>query len=1116
MALVRRSLRHFWRTHVGVVLGAACATAVLVGALAVGDSVRLSLGEQARNRIGRVDSALVVGERYFHADLAERVKQDLGQALLAPVLQFQGIVRNQARATRAGIVDVFGVDQRFFELSPRGNPRAAPAAGQALVNERLAAQLAVQPGDSILLRIEKPSMLPRDMLMATIDDISFALRLAVGEILGEDEFGRFGLRASQVPPLNLFVSLPWLQKQLDLAGRANVVIAGGVEAGTVDRANVALRKRWTLADAGLHVRDLEGTNLFEMTSDRVFIDPPVVEAARNVGPDLVGVLTYFVNALRHDQRLTPYSMVTAVGSLSGKVTDPELAKLLDVLPRPLGADEIIVNTWLARDLQIKTGDAIDVDYFVLGPQLQLLTRSHGFRVRRVVPLAGAAADRSLMPAFPGLEDTENCRDWEPGIPIDLDRIRDIDEKYWDDHRGTPKAFLGLATGRSLFQNRYGSLTAVRGRQADAQLLAKRLQLLIEPQKLGLFFQDIRGPALAAGTSATDFGGLFLGLSFFLIIAALLLTALLFAFGIGQRANEIGLLLAVGFRPKHVRRLFLGEALILATIGSILGAVLGMGYTQAVLHGLGTLWRDAVGVTTLKFHARPGTIVMGAAIGVLVAVFAIWFTLRKVCDHPAVVLLQSRNGVPATPVLAPTRSGRSPVSLALAVCAPVLALALVIVVASSSSTSSQQAAGAFFGAGALLLVGTLAACRLLLTWLAGAAHGEIASVTALGMRNTGRRRGRSLATIALLASGTFLVVAVQANRLEPPQDPSVRASGTGGFALFGRSTLPVLRDLGSKAGLEALDLSADDLAGAAIVPMRVRDGDDASCLNLSLPQNPRLLGVQPKALADRGAFVFKASLPPAGHAAENPWQLLNADYGDDVVPAIGDAASVTWILHKKVGDTIPYRDEQGRDFRVRIVGTVRDSILQGNLVVAEERLQARFPSASGYRMFLIDAAAGRAAAIASNLTLALADIGFEVTSTKDRLADFNAVQNTYLLIFQLLGGLGLLLGSVGVGMVVLRNTLERRSELAVLSAVGYPARAVRRLVWSEHGVLLGLGLLSGVVAALLAVLPGARGGSLSLMPMVVLVVAVAASGALWVFVASTFATRGSLLGALREE
>ncbi|MEE9125915.1 MAG: FtsX-like permease family protein, partial [Planctomycetota bacterium] len=170
----------------------------------------------------------------------------------------------------------------------------------------------------------------------------------------------------------------------------------------------------------------------------------------------------------------------------------------------------------------------------------------------------------------------------------------------------------------------------------------------------------------------------------------------------------------------------------------------------------------------------------------------------------------------------------------------------------------------------------------------------------------------------------------------------------------------------------------------------------------------------------------------------------------------------------------------------------------------------------YRMFLIDVPAARAPAVASRLTSALEDIGFEVTSTRDRLQAFNAVQNTYLLIFQLLGGLGLLLGSIGVGMVVLRNTLERRSELALLRALGYPARAVGWLVWSEHGVLLCLGLLTGVVAALLTVLPGARMGSLSLAPMVLLVVAVTTSGILWIWIASTFATRGSLLGALREE
>ena len=59
-------------------------------------------------------------------------------------------------------------------------------------------------------------------------------------------------------------------------------------------------------------------------------------------------------------------------------------------------------------------------------------------------------------------------------------------------------------------------------------------------------------------------------------------------------------------------------------------------------------------------------------------------------------------------------------------------------------------------------------------------------------------------------------------------------------------------------------------------------------------------------------------------------------------------------------------------------------------------------------------------------------GLEVNLAAVRLDEFNAVQNTYLQIFQLLGGLGLLLGSVGLGVVVLRNALERRAELATVS------------------------------------------------------------------------------------
>ena len=47
---------------------------------------------------------------------------------------------------------------------------------------------------------------------------------------------------------------------------------------------------------------------------------------------------------------------------------------------------------------------------------------------------------------------------------------------------------------------------------------------------------------------------------------------------------------------------------------------------------------------------------------------------------------------------------------------------------------------------------------------------------------------------------------------------------------------------------------------------------------------------------------------------------------------------------------------------------------------------------------------------------------EASESEQKVAELNAVQNTYLQTFQILGGLGLLLGSAGLGVVVLRNVL----------------------------------------------------------------------------------------------
>ncbi|MBM3457262.1 MAG: FtsX-like permease family protein, partial [Armatimonadetes bacterium] len=584
--LILRSLRFHWRSHLGVLVGATLAAAILVGALAVGDCVRYSLREMALARLGRVHLALHGRDRFFRQELAAEVAGEL-QAPVEPAILLAGAAAAPGGEARANRVQVAGVRAGFWTMSSGGAPPGASSAwsgDQVILNERLAAKLKARPGDEVILRIEKPSLLSRDAPLSTIQDATTTLRVKVAAVANDRQFGRFGLEANQIPPYNAFVPLELLQAQIDLGGRANTLLVGGPEAGppaAPAAANAALARRWRLADAALRIEERSATAELELRTDRIFLEPAIGAALRNSAPGGRGILTYFVNELRAGERSTPYSTVAAVEG--------------SPLPPSLQDDEAVIHPWLAEDLGVRAGDRLTLKYFVVGPLRQLEEKSAGFRIKAVLPPGGPAADPTLMPDFPGVAEADNCRDWEPGIRVDLSRIRDKDEAYWDRYRGTPKVFLTLKAGQALWNNRFGNLTAVRyptGVQSRDGLEACLRQAL-SPAAIGLFVVPVREQALAAGAASMDFGQLFVGFSLFLIVAALLLMALLFTLGVEQRAEEVGALLAVGFPLRRVQRLLLLEGGALALLGTLVGTALAAGYTRLVLAGLSTVWKDAV-------------------------------------------------------------------------------------------------------------------------------------------------------------------------------------------------------------------------------------------------------------------------------------------------------------------------------------------------------------------------------------------------------------------------------------------------------------------------------------------------------------------------------------------
>ncbi|MCX8155903.1 MAG: ABC transporter permease [Verrucomicrobiae bacterium] len=1112
--LITRSLIFHWRSHVGVVLGIMVGTAALTGALLVGDSVRASLRELALARLGRVEVALDAGDRLIRAEaareLAAVLKQPVASALLLP-----GMASAQDQRGRANRIQVIGADAPFWEMANQPPPWREIPRDAVLLNRALASQLQIRrTGEVVVLRFKKPSALAREATVATKSDAEVAWRVTVAGFVEDAQLGRFSLRANQSAVYNAWVNFQQLQELVQQTNRANLLLVGGGAGESAPALDAQLvqshwEKLWTLADAQLRVRYLLDASAVELLTDRIFIDPPVARALLQHYPGGEPVLTYVANLLRAGEKATPYSMVAALPASR--------------LPVPLQSNEMIINAWLAEDLGVGPGDTVALSYYQVDAGTVLVERTNVFTVRAVVPMDSPLCDRTLMPEFPGIAEAESTSDWDAGFPL-VHRIRPKDDQYWRQYRGTPKAFIRLEAGQKMWGNRYGEMTAIRwpvtpptSSAAHSSRIVQTFKERVQPENLGLRFEPVRAQALAAAGGAQDFGGLFIGFSLFLITAALILTALLFRFGIEQRAAEAGVFLAVGFPPRRMLRVFLGEAFGLSMVGAGLGLLGGVFYARAMLTGLTTLWRDATGLSTLVLEVTPASLGIGLVASVLAAVGSCALVLRRLGRQPATALLSAQWGT-ALPV-----SGSKPwFSIAMMILAAGLA-------AWAFLTGRTTNPALFFLGGTLLLAGLVGLLRwALLWWLRRPAAGKPVQVSQLLIRGCARRRNRSVATISLLACGSFVVAAIGVFRLDALREAENPRSGTGGFALVAEATLPVLRDLNLPEGRDFYGLQAEDLRGVQLVPFRLREGDDASCLNLNRAQRPRLLGVNPEALGGRFTFsqVAAKSQPP------EPWLLLRRavarqylpDLQPDEVPAIGDAASIQWAMKSRVGGVLEYTDEHGKVFKLRLVGGLAGSILQGLLIIDETEFRERFPGESGHRFFLVDVKtpgaerAQRIQEVAATLTRALQNTGFEAASAVERLAQFNAVQNTYLNTFQALGGLGLLLGTAGLAVVVLRNVLERRAELALLLAVGFPPARLPRWVLGEHLFLLLSGLGLGVVSALVAVAPAlfSAGANLPYRTLGGTLLAIGLSGLFWTWLAARWAVRGPLLAALRNE
>lgn len=1031
-----RSLVHHRRTAFGAWLGMTLVAFVLAGALMVRGQARLRLSELATERIGKTDFVLSSGAFTFRTALGDELARKTG-ARIAKILAARGSVGRPETPGQTP-ARIIGVDGGFWAMSPSGE--TPPGATGLIVNCTLAGQLGLREGDEIVLRIEGGTGLPAEAAPSFGGREIVTIRLPVAGIAAARHFGRFNLTSQAFDEPLAILPLTELQTALQQQSRINMVLfrAAPQTQLTPPLLRNALGESWTPDDIGIVMRERD--TFLELRSPRIFLPQPAgaaLKAAFPPGRDIHGILTYFVTELAAGSAQTPYSTVCAAPAT--------------LIGQDLGTNGIALTAWLAKDLRATAGSCVSLRYLIPGPGRRLVERKADFIVRKIIPMESPLIDESLTPDFAGMQNVADCGEWKTEWPIDLTRIRKIDEAYWDAYRAAPKAFIDLQAGQNLWGSPFGNLTAIRLPAAPGlrYKVISAFRQGINPPQVGLRMVPVRRLARQAASQALDAGALFMGLSIFLIVSALIMAGIFWGLHIEQRAGEIGLFRATGFTFPRLAALFTGEIVLLAALGAISGSAAAVPYAGYLLDRLAGIWRSGEFAGARLETMLSSALIPVAAVALPVALIFALANIARLARRPPQLLLHNR---------AFERRNTRGVWLEWLVLGAVAILAATTAMAYAFLTDQVSAPRSLI-AGLLVLAGGIILAR---PFIEAPFLKPYPTLSGLARANAARAVWRSLAVAGLIACGLFLVVVVTVNR--PPDirlEPAAYRRWTGGIDFIVDSSFPIPLSQLERGAAKVMH----ELPGARILACRMQEGDDASCLNPARPSTPRILGVPTDLLQASGAFRLMRGMDDLDLL--RGWRLLDEPLADGAIPAAVDSTTLTWGLGLRIGDELPAIDERGKARKLRIIAVFADSILQGNVVVSASRFIELFPSNQGAQRLLTSAGRHGAESLRQQLATTFGRYGIVIIDSASRADELLQVERLYIDLFGILGTLGLLLGAAGTGLLLLRNIAERRREIAIMRAIGFTTGRIRWLLVREHFTLVLLGCAIGGAAAMVA-------------------------------------------------
>lgn len=495
-------------------------------------------------------------------------------------------------------------------------------------------------------------------------------------------------------------------------------------------------------------------------------------------------------------------------------------------------------------------------------------------------------------------------------------------------------------------------------------------------------------------------------------------------GVVERRREIGLLRAAGAGRRHVFRLFLAEAAVLAAAGAVAGLVLGIALAGILVRQLAP---SDLGVPAVSLSAWAviGSIALGMAMALLGAFIPAAMAARM---KPLDALRAGSAGAPE----------HTPRAVGVA--------GAVLVAAAAVSMLTGLAGPAGFGTVALLAGAVLClpfvvppAMRTL-----GASPRFAAGSSGLAAANLVRHRNRTSLTIAGLAVGVAVAVAVSA------LTAGALAAGQHWVdRLFIGDTL-VRSPATQPDGVASAFSAAAGVRGA--VPLRF----------VSAAVAGEIVGV---AVVEPAAYAATSTLDVDGDRAAAFTALASSDHPALIVPR-----QLADLLGWHQGLTLQVATEQGlTNFAVAAVaehtfpgGDGREAVLMGR-TTARSTLGIL---ATGFDA--LDVSSGGASA--KTVADAASSFGMQAVPVSTVVDATQAAVDHSVQLLSVFAWLAVVVAMLAVVNTLVVNVRQGARERGLLRAVGLSRRRVRRLVFAEAALLAVSGALAGVAVGCVLALP----------------------------------------------